>query len=112
MSKQKEVPSQSPPLTPEQQYQQMFSQLSTQYKTPLRTMLSETEEAVQNTISQLIQQLIQINNTLKQSNQENTRLQKLCTDNNINFNLHSPNRSERRAGERKQAKIESEQVQK
>jgi len=84
------------PLTPEQQDKQLFSQLSTQYKTPLRNILGEAEEAVQNTISNMIQQLIQMNLILKNLNQEVTRLQKLCTDNNVNFIPKSPNRKERR----------------
>jgi len=98
-----EVPK-AKPLTQEQKDLQMFSQLSTQYKNPIRRILSEAEEMVQNTISNLLQQLIQINNTLQSSQQEITRLQKLCTDNNISFNPPPPNRSERRAEERKQKK--------
>ena len=103
MSKQ-ETPTPPQSLTPEQQYNQMFSQLSAKYKTPLRNILSETEEAVQNTISNLIQQLIQTTNILKNTNGEVLRLQKLCTDNNVNFISKPPNRKERRAEERKQDK--------
>jgi len=47
--------------------------------------MGEAEEAVQNTISNLIQQSIQMNNALKNSNQEIQRLQKLLTDNNVSF---------------------------
>jgi len=104
MSKQKEVPSQPPQLTPEQQNQRIFSRLSAQFKTPIRTILSETEEMIQNTISTIIQEMIQINNALKTSNQEITRLQKLCTDNNIQFGSHPANRAERRAKDRKRGK--------
>lgn len=102
MSKQEATPQQ--PLSPEQEYQQMFSQLSTQFKAPLRNILGEAQEAVQNTISNVIQQLIQMNLALKNSNREVMRLQKLCTDNHISFELRSPNRAERRSQERKHAK--------
>lgn len=90
--------------TPEEQYQQMFSQLSEQYKKPLRNIMGETQEAIQNTISNIIQQLININLSLKSSNQEIIRLQKLCADNKISSSLPPPNRAERRKMERKQAK--------
>jgi len=94
----------SQPLTPEQQYQQMFNRLSVQFKDPLRNIMGQAEEVAQNTISNLIQQLIQINNAVKNSNQEVLRLQKLCTDNKINFKPLPPNRAERREQERKAAK--------
>jgi len=112
LSKQETTPTQQQPLTPEQQYQQVFSQLSTQFKTPLRNILGEAEEAVQNTVSNLIQQLIQINNALKSSNNEIIRLQKLCVDNEVSFELRAPNRTERRSIEREQAKKDKKTQQK
>ena len=102
MTKQEEPVIQQP-STPDQQYQQMFTQLSAQFKTPLRNILGETQEAVQNTVSTMIQQLIQVHLALKESNKEVVRLQKLCTDNKINFN-HIPNRAQRRAKEQIQKK--------
>jgi len=112
LSKQKTVSIQQQSLSPEQQYQQQFSQLSTQFKTPLRNILGEAEEAVQNTISNMIQQLIQIRIALKNSNEEVTRLQKLCTDNHISFELRSPNRVERRSIKREQVKKDKKNQQK
>jgi len=103
LSKQEQIPTQQP-LTQEQQNQQMFSRLSTQFKTPLRNILSEAEETVQVTITNLIHQIIQIQNTLKISNQQVVRLQKLCADNKISFNPPPPNRAERRSQERKAVK--------
>ena len=75
-----------------------------QFKTPLRNVLGEAEEAVQNTISRMIQQIIQRNDSLKVLNQEVTRLQKLCTDNNVSFTPTPQNRKERRVEEREQTK--------
>jgi len=104
MSKE-ETPPQKP-LTPEQQYKQIFSQLSAQFKNPIRNIMSEAEETVQNTITTLIQQLLQINNALKNSNEEIVKLQKLLGENKIDFSPTLPNRAERRAQERKQSKMD------
>jgi hypothetical protein len=92
------------PPTPEQQNQQIINQLSTQYKAPLRDIMGQAEEAVQTTISNMILQLVQMNDALVASNKDVIRLQKICTDNKLDFQPLLPNRAERRAQERKDKK--------
>jgi len=67
--------------------------------------MSETEEVVQTTITNMINQMIALNNMLQKANTDITRLQKLCTDNKINFTL-TPllNRAQRRKDEQLQKK--------
>jgi len=77
---------------------EIFTKLSTQYKAPLRNIIGEAEEAIQTTITHMIHQMIALNNALTMKNTEIIRLQKLCTDNKINFNPPTPpNRAQRRA---------------
>ena len=84
----------------------MVLQLSAQFKAPVRNVIGEVQEIISNHLSTIIQQLAQMNVALKNSNAKVISLQKLCTDNNIAFEVpRSTNRAERRAKERKQAKI-------